>query len=128
MQASATDIFKKLDVEELNTPMPRTSRLEGRYPGEGIIDYVLGSMIHIYYRQEVMDELETLDSVISSDKGEKWVNVKKLFSVIGKDSRENLEYGISKAYEFGYVNVILFNGVRYFNLTDKCKNVKLYEV
>ncbi|MFP7225573.1 hypothetical protein SFC42_21050, partial [Priestia filamentosa] len=86
------------------------------------------SMIHIYYRQEVMDELETLDSVISNNKGEKWVNVKELFSVIGKDSRENLEYGISRAYEFRYVNVVLFNGVRYFNLTDKCENVKLYEV
>lgn len=130
MQASAIIIYKKMETDETKyTPMPHTSNLEGKYPGEGIVNYILGLMIHIYYQKEMTNELETIDSIVSNDKNRKWVLVKELYPLTpSEDGRETLEYGILRSYGFGYINVTSWDGERYFNLTDKCENMDLYKI
>ncbi|MFE4030131.1 hypothetical protein ACFX4N_28740 [Priestia sp. YIM B13551] len=125
MQASAVKLYEETETNgDQYTLMPVTSNLDGEYYGEAIVNYALGLMLRLYYQKEKENELESLHD-------QKWVRVRDLEQFMSEkyieDERETMEYGILECRVRGYINVDIYDSIRYFNLTEKCMNLDLYK-
>lgn len=125
MQVSVVKLYEETETNgDQYTLMPVTSNLDGDYYGEGIVNYVLGIMIRSYYQKEKENKLESLHDKL-------WVRVKELEQFVSQknleEERETLEYGILECRVRGYIDVDIYDGIRYFNLTEKCLNLDLYK-
>lgn len=125
MKVSAVEIYKQTDTDgDLYTLMAVTSNLDGEYKGEALNDFTLGLLIRTYFDTETTGNLENIYDT------DGWARIRGVFKFMREDDvdgHETTEYAILKCSENGYIKVDYYDGVRYFQLTEKCMNLELYK-
>lgn len=124
-KVSAVEIYKQTGTDaNLYTLMAVTSNLDGAYRGDALIDFTLGLLISVYHDAEINGSLESVYDI----KG--WARIRDVYKFMREDDvdgQETTEYAILKCSENGYIKVEYYDGVRYFQLTEKCMNLELYK-
>jgi hypothetical protein len=127
MGVSMAEIYKKTNTSSEFMLMPVTSNLDGKYYGEAMVNMVLAFLLSVYNEAETKEQLESVRDD-EHDKG--WVPVMNVYEYVDRDKDEDMEsteYSILKSHEKGYIEVTIWDNVRYFKPTEKCLNLELYK-
>lgn len=130
MTVSIVELYERTGTDpSANVLMPVTSNVDGVYSGEGVINMCLAMLLNTYRQAEADNQLHQIDEDTDVEKDKNWAKVLDVQEYINKERKEDveqMEYAVLMSFQKGYIEMELWDGIRYFKPTEKCLNLDLY--
>lgn len=141
MKISVVDLYEKTRTNpEKHMLKPKSHRFDVSNQGTGLTDVALAQLLSVYRNIEEAGQLENI-GYDNLDTG--WARVRDYYRTLkaneknlyanhfytdADDYLDTIEYGMMNCRDHGYIQLSMWNGIRYFKPTEQCMNLDLYQL